>query len=161
VENVTHEAVPLCEPSGRVKVRTMMRPALRLHVLALAVALAACRSGGDMRDPTYGTQTCAACGGVINAARSAAQYRLPDAPATVKSFDDPACLFDTLRGEPAAPTAFRFRAYDDTGWLAAKDTWFARTPATAGQGSGWAAYPSFAAAQEAVTAAGSGEILSF
>jgi len=36
-----------------------------------------------------------------------------------------------------------------------------RTPATAAHGSGWAAYPSFAAAQEAVTVAGSGEILSF
>jgi hypothetical protein len=139
----------------------MTRPALRLHVLALAVALSACQGGGDMRDPAYGTATCAACGDVINAPRSAAQYRLPDAAGTVKSFDDPACLFDALRGEPAAPTVIRFRAYDDMGWLVAKDTWFARTPATLGHGSGWAAYPSFAAAQEAVTVAGSGEILSF
>lgn len=140
----------------------MRRAALRMHLLALAIALSACqRGGGDMRDPAYGSATCAACGGGINAARFAAQYRLPDAVGTVKSFDDPACLFEALRSEPTAPTVIRFRAYDDTGWLAAADMWFARTPATAAHGSGWAAYPSFAAAQEAVTVAGSGEILSF
>ena len=140
----------------------MTRFTLRLPVLALALALAACqRGGGDMRGPIYRTTTCAACGSVISDPPFAAQYRLPDAEGTVKSFDDPACLFDALRGEPAAPTVVRFRAHDNSGWLTGKDTWFARTPETAQHGSGWAAYPSFAAAQEAVTAAGSGEILSF
>jgi hypothetical protein len=79
----------------------------------------------------------------------------------VRSFDDPACLFDALRAEAAAPTAIRFRAHDGSGWLAGAGAWFARSPATAAHGSGWAAYPSFAAAQDAVASGGSGEILSF
>lgn len=144
-----------------------MRNALRhqpllapVAVAYLLLALAGCQRGSsDMPDPAYGSAKCAACGRLIDDPHFAAQYRLADG--TVKSFDDPACLFDALRTDSAAPSAIRFRADDGSGWLAGPATWFARSPATATHGSGWAAYPSFAAAQDAVASGGSGEILSF
>lgn len=134
------------------------RPTLLLLVL---LGIAACQSGsgGDMAEPAYGSASCSACGKVIDDPRFAAQYRLADG--AVKSFDDPACLFEALRAEPAAPEAIRFHAFEGSAWLSPADGWFSRSPATAGHGSGWAAYPSFAAAQDAVAAGGSGEILSF
>jgi hypothetical protein len=130
-------------------------------ILALiALGGAACRGGGDdVSPPAYGTATCAACGAVIGDPAFAAQYRLADG--AVKSFDDPGCLFDALRAEAHAPALIRFRDHGGDAWLVAPDVWFARTPSTAPHGSGWAVYPSFAAAQDAVAAAGSGEILSF
>lgn len=133
----------------------------RRALVALAVgALAACERGGaDLPVPTYGTATCSTCGGVIGDEHFAAQYRLADG--TMRSFDDPACLFESLRAEPSAPTVVRFLDYQRDVWIAPSAVWFARTPATASHGSGWAAYSSFGAAQEAVTAAGSGEVLSF
>jgi len=134
---------------------------LRVALVALALsALAACERGGaDLPSPTYGTAMCSVCGGVIGDEHFAAQYRLADG--TVRSFDDPACLFESLRAEPSAPTVVRFLDHQRDTWIGPRDVWFARTPATASHGSGWASYPSFGAAQEAVTAAGSGEVLSF
>jgi len=135
------------------------RPIPRLFV-AVALALAACqRDGAELSAPAYGVATCAACAAVVDDPRFAAQYRLADG--AVKSFDDPACLFDALRAESRPPDAVRFHAFDGEAWIGASEAWFARTPATASHGSGWAAYPSFAAAQEAVTAGGGGEIVSF
>jgi hypothetical protein len=96
---------------------------------------------------------------VIEVPSFAAQYRLPDG--VVKSFDDPACLIGALRAEPAEPALIRFHDHDRDAWLAPGATWFARTAVTAPHGSGWAAYASFAAAQDAVATAGSGEILPF
>jgi hypothetical protein len=131
-----------------------------MAVACLVLALAGCQRGsGDLPEPAYGAATGAACGTSIDDQRFAAQYRLADG--TVKSFDDPACLFDALRAEAGAPSAIRFRAHDGSGWLAGAGAWLARSPSTAAHGSGWAAYPSFAAAQEAVASGGSGEILSF
>jgi hypothetical protein len=133
-----------------------------MSAIAIFVALSACQRGSsDVAEPVYGSAKCDACGAVIDDARFAAQYRAADPTGSIKSFDDPACLLEALRAEQVAPTATRFRSYDDTEWLTAAQAWFVRTPATAAHGSGWAAYPSFAAAQEAVTVAGSGEILSF
>jgi hypothetical protein len=133
---------------------------LRPTVLGfLALAALRCQPGADMAPPAYGTAPCAACGAVIDDPRAAAQFRLSDG--TVKSFDDPACLFEALRTEAAAPVLIRFRDSSRDAWLEAATAWFARTSASAQHGSGWAAYPSFAAAQDAVTSAGNGEILSF
>ncbi len=131
-----------------------------MRVLVL-FALAACDRGAEtLPAPLADGAACAECSRVIGDARFAAQYRLADG--TVKSFDDPGCLFRALRGESAEPTMVRFRAYGDERWLAADQTWFARTPAiTSPHGYGWAAFASFAEAQEAVTAAGSGEILPY
>jgi len=141
-------------------IRRRSKSAVRRLFVAGALALAACqREGGDLPAPAFGTATCAACGSVIDDPRFAAQYRL--AEGTVKSFDDPACLFDALRSEARAPDAVRFHTYTADSWVGPSEVWFARTPSTTAHGSGWAAYPSFAAAQEAVTAAGSGEIASF
>jgi hypothetical protein len=132
----------------------------RMTVAFLLLALVGCQRGGsDMPEPAYGSAKCSACGALIDDPHFAAQYRVADR--TVKSFDDPACLFDGLRAESVAPSAIRFRAHDGSGWLAGDGAWFARSPSTTAHGSGWAAYPSFAAAQDAVASAGSGEILSF
>ena len=136
------------------------RRAVRVVMVALIVltVLGCQRGGGDVAAPAYGEAKCAACGAVIDEPRFTAQYRLADG--TVKSFDDPACLFDALRTESGAPQLIRFRDSSSDTWLDSA-AWFARTAATAPHGSGWAAYPSFAAAQDAVTTAGDGEILSF
>jgi hypothetical protein len=132
----------------------------RVTVSLVLLAIPGCQRGdSEMPDPVDGSTTCAACGALIDDPHFAAQYRLADG--TVTSFDDPACLFDALRGESTSPTTLRFRAHHDSGWLAAQGAWFARSPSTAAHGSGWAAYPSFAAAQDAVASGGSGEILSF
>lgn len=129
-------------------------------LLCIALIWLGCQGGGgDMAAPVYGEAKCATCGSVIGEPRFAAQYRLADG--TVKSFDDPACLFDALRSEGGKPVTVRFRDSTRDAWL---DTsaWFARSSASEGHGSGWAAYPSFAAAQDAVTSGGGhGEILSF
>lgn len=131
-----------------------------LCLALLALTLLGCRNqGADIAAPAYGEARCATCRGVITDAHFAAQYRLPDG--SVQSFDDPACLFEALRGGGAAPNLIRFHDHGTDSWIDGPTAWFARTPATTAHGSGWAAYPSFAAAQDAVTAAGSGEILSF
>ena len=135
------------------------RPSHLLLALLALTALSCRNPGADIAAPVYGVATCAACRNVIADAHFAAQLRLPDG--TVQSFDDPACLFETLRGGGAAPTLMRFHAHDADAWIDGPTAWFARTPASAAHGSGWAAHASFAAAQDAVTAAGSGEILSF
>lgn len=135
------------------------RPLARMAVAWLLLALLGCqRGGGGMPEPAYGSAKCAGCGALIDDPVFAAQYRLADG--TVKSFDDPACLFDALRTESGPPGPIRFRAHDGSGWLAGESAWFARSPSTLAHGSGWAAYPSFAAAQDAVASGGSGEILS-
>lgn len=136
------------------------RQLARMTVACLLLALVGCQHGSsDMAEPAYGSAKCAACGALIDDPHFAAQYRLADG--TVKSFDDPACLFDALRTESAAPSAIRFYAHDGSDWLAAQGAWFARAPSTAAHGSGWATHPSFASAQDAVASGGSGEILSF
>jgi len=140
-----------------------MRTIVRCAALALvALTLAACQRNSpapDMPAPAFGTDKCAACGAVIEVPGFAAQYRLSGG--AVRSFDDPACLFDALRSEAAAPPVIRFHDHDRDAWLVPTDAWFARTAVTAPHGSGWAAYASFAAAQDAVATAGSGEILPF
>jgi hypothetical protein len=139
--------------------RTMLRG---FSLVLLAFALTACRQStpvADLPAPAYGTDRCAACGAVIEVQSFAAQYRLPDG--AVRSFDDPACLFDALRKESTAPALIRFHDHDRDAWLTPEQAWFARTASTVGHGSGWAAYASFAAAQDAVATAGGGEILPY
>lgn len=129
--------------------------------LGLACLLAACTHGASdsVPPPAYGSATCATCQGVITAPRHAAQ--LVRAEGTVLSFDAPVCLFRALRAESAAPRAIRFHGPGDQ-WIAAADAWFAALPGSdAPHGSRWSAFPSFAAAQDAVAQAGSGEILAF
>ncbi len=132
----------------------------RFAIVALALLLAGCSRGGDANaPPVYGTTTCAACQSVIAAPRQAAQ--LVRADGTVLSFDEPACLFRALRAESTAPRAIRFHGEGDA-WIAAGEAWFAALPgASTPHGTGWTAFPSFAAAQDAVAQAGSGEILAF
>jgi hypothetical protein len=132
-----------------------------LAVALLLVALAACNRGAQERGaPQASGAVCATCGTVIGDERFAGQYRLSDG--TVKSFDDPVCLFRALHQEMGEAVVVRFRAYAGDRWLAGDKTWFARTPSiTSPHGAGWAAFASFAEAQDAVTAAGSGEIVSY
>ena len=128
-------------------------------LILFAIMLAACQ-GGDSTAPQVDGAACAECRGVIGDERFAAQYRLADG--TVKSFDDPGCLFRAMRNETRAPSVVRFRAYASERWLPADQTWFAKTPATTSpKGYGWAAFGSFGEAQEAVSVAGAGEILTY
>lgn len=128
-------------------------------VLALLVAGCSREATDTVPPPAYGSATCAACQAVIAAPRHAAQ--LVRADGTVLSFDEPVCLFRALRAERTAPRAVRFHGAGDA-WIAAGDAWFAKLP---GPGTphdtGWTAFPSFGAAQDAVAQAGSGEILAY
>lgn len=134
--------------------------ALFLLLLAGLSGLGCTHEPAAMPEPDYGRTACEACKAPIEDPRFAAQYQLADG--TVKSFDDPICLFTALRADGAAPTAVRFRARDGERWLSGTEVWLAHTPSTESpHDSGWAAYPNFGAAQDAVTAAGSGEILQF
>ena len=132
----------------------------RLAPLLLALLLGCTRTASDdIPPPAYGSATCATCQAVIAAPRHAAQ--LVRADGTVRSFDAPVCLFRALRTEAAAPRAIRFHGPGEQ-WIAANDAWFAALPSeTTPHGSGWSAFPSFGAAQDAVAQAGSGEILAF
>ncbi len=134
---------------------------MRFTLVALALLVVGCSrpAGDDFAAPAYGSATCASCQAVIAAPRHAAQLRRGDG--TVLSFDAPVCLFRALRAEPAAPRDIRFHGDGDT-WIVADDAWFASLPGAATpHGAGWVAFPSFAAAQDAVARAGSGEILAF
>ncbi len=135
-----------------------LRPIL---TLALTLALAACQRGAEpLPPPDYGAAACATCQATISAARFAAQLQRADG--TVLSFDDPACLFVALRSEAAAPRQVRFHDAGADGWIDGDAAWFARVPGQATpHADGWIAYPSFAAAQDAVATGGSGEILPF
>ncbi len=132
-----------------------------LPFLALAIALAGCQPGAEpLPTPDYGSAACATCQATITASRFAAQLQRADG--TLLSFDDPACLFVALRSEAAAPRQVRFHDAGADDWIDADAAWFARVPGQATPHTdGWVAYPSFAAAQDAVAAAGSGEILPF
>lgn len=138
----------------------MGAPMPRLALLALALLLGCSRGAGDaLPAPAYGSAPCAGCQAVIAAPRHAAQLLRDDG--TVLSFDEPVCLFRALRAEAAPPRAIRFHGEGDQ-WIDGGDAWFAALPgATTPHGDGWSAFSSFAAAQDAVTGAGSGEILAF
>lgn len=131
-----------------------------LLALALALLLAACeRDAPSLPEPDYAAATCAQCRERITAPRHAAQLQRADG--TVLSFDAPVCLFRALSAETAAPRAIRFHGAGES-WIAADEAWFAALPPGADvPKEGWTAFPSFAAAQDAVAQAGSGEILPF
>jgi copper chaperone NosL len=133
----------------------------RLVAAVAMVALAAGCDGGSTAapsEPQYGTDTCARCRSTIKDPRFAAQYLLADG--TAKLFDDPGCLVLSLKDETGAAAAIFVHDHDGERWLAAADASFAHTSRTeTPRGYGWAAHASFGAAQDAVTKAGSGEIL--
>lgn len=129
--------------------------------LLLALLAVGCSRGATdpLPPPLYGSAACAACQAVVAAPRHAAQLRRVDG--TVLAFDEPACLFRALRVEAAPPRLIRFHGPDDD-WIAAGDAWFANLPGSGTpHGTGWTAFASFGAAQDAVAQAGSGEILAF
>ena len=127
----------------------------------LLLVLLGCQRGGDaLPAPAWGSATCTGCAAVIAGHRHAAQLQRADG--AVQSFDDPACLFRVLAADGQTPRAIRFHGPGADEWIEASAVWFAKVPGqTTPHGDGWAAFPSFAAAQDAVAAAGSGEILPF
>ncbi len=139
---------------------------MRLLSIVVAAVLIATLTSACQRDAPQpaplpsGEAACAECQSGIKEPRFAAQYQLGDgAP---RFFDDPGCLIRALRREAAPPAAVYFRDHDSDRWLPAAEAWFARTPETKSpHGYGWAAFADFAAAQNAVTSAGGGEILQF
>jgi hypothetical protein len=131
-----------------------------LALAGLLAILPACRPDAAAAPAAieYGTDLCAECRNPIGDPRFAGQYRLG---AAVKRFDDPGCLVRALRTDGAAANAVYLRGPGDV-WIGASDAWLAHTPATRSpRGYGWVAYADFGSAQEAVTAAGAGELLSF
>jgi nitrous oxide reductase accessory protein NosL len=128
--------------------------------LFFLLLLGCSRSDDALPQPAWGSATCAGCAAVIGERRHAAQLQRADG--TVLSFDDPACLLRALRAEAHPPRAVRFHGPADGEWIDASVAWFAKVPGQATpHGENWAAFPSFAAAQDAVAQAGSGEILPF
>lgn len=130
-------------------------------LIGIALLLLGCHRGGEaLPEPTWGSTTCAGCAAVIGERRHAAQLQRADG--TVQSFDDPACLFRALAAAPQAPRVILFHGPGADEWIEASTAWFARVPGRATpHGEGWEAFASFAAAQDAVTQAGGGEILPF
>jgi hypothetical protein len=130
-------------------------------VLAAAIGTA-CQNAPAPKpvDIAYGEDICGTCDDVIKDRRFAAEYFM--AGNIVKKFDDPGCLFRALRNEPDPPTAAYFQHVDKEKWVNDKDVWLATTPLIHSTKSfNWAAYGSFAEAQEAVAGAGGGQILPF
>jgi hypothetical protein len=135
---------------------------VRQAILLLLLAVSACqRDGGEsFQEPQYGTDKCAECGSTVQDPNFAAFYELRQGARKV--FDDPGCLFRSLRAETGRPAESFFHEHAGTRWLSGSGVSFAKTPATQSpQGYGWAAFGSFGDAQTAVTSAGTGEILSF
>lgn len=130
-------------------------------LIALASLLLGCSRGVEsLPEPAWGSATCAGCATVIADQRHAAQWQAADG--SVQSFDDPSCLFRALAATPQVPRAIRFHGPGADEWIAASAAWFALVPGQATpHGEGWAAFGDFAAAQDAVARAGSGEILPF
>lgn len=109
---------------------------------------------------TYGEDVCGTCDEVIKDRRFAGEYVV--AGNVVKKFDDPGCLFRALRNEPAPPSAAFFQHVDKEEWIADKQVWLATTPQIKStRGYNWAAYATFAEAQDAVASAGGGQILPY
>ncbi len=139
---------------------------MRLRSIAVVAVLIGTLTSGCQRDTPQpaplpsGQAACAECQSVIHEPRFAAQYQVGDeAP---RFFDDPGCLIRALRREASPPKAVYFRDHDSERWLPAAEVWFARTPQSKSpHGYGWAAFADFAAAQNAVTSAGGGEILQY
>lgn len=125
-------------------------------VLSLA---AACDNGTFEPALQLGVSKCHRCGSTIHDRTWAAADR---AGTEERLYDDPGCLLEVHRaGAGAGPVLFQDR--NDTGrWISGDDVWLARSGAFASpRGSHWAAFASFADAQDAVTAAGHGDILRF
>lgn len=146
---------------GKAAGRPAKRSGMSRLVIALALLVAGCTRGGEpLPEPAWGSATCAGCSAVVGAPRHAAQWRLADG--SVQVFDDPACLFRALRAAPSAPSAVRFHGPGEGEWIDASAAWFAKLPnQPTPHGDGWAAFASFAAAQDAVAQAGGGEILPY
>lgn len=136
---------------------------IRLLSVALAAAMmSACQQGPPPKpvDIDFGRDICGTCDDVIKERRDAAEYIM--AGNVVKKFDDPGCLFRALRNEPNPPTVAYFQHVDKEQWVSDKDVWLTTTPKVeTTQGYNWVAYGSFAEAQDAVAAAGGGQILPF
>jgi copper chaperone NosL len=134
-------------------------------MIAVALALAVSGCQRDQTQPriteiVYGHDVCAECGSVIKDPRFAAQYVGADGKR--KLFDDPGCLFRSLRDQASPPKRVFLHAYDGDAWIAAEHAWLATTPQTKSpQGYGWAAFDSFGTAQAAVTSAGNGRLLPY
>lgn len=134
---------------------------MRRGLALLFLLLVGCSRGGEaLPEPTWGSAICAGCGAVIGAPRHAAQLQRADG--AVQSFDDPGCLFRALAAAQQAPRAIRFHGPGADEWIDSSAAWFAKLPGHhTPHGDGWSAFASFAAAQDAVAQAGSGEILPF
>lgn len=138
----------------------MTRLAAAILLFAFLLFIAGCNPAAIEPQVEWGVSTCHRCGAVISERIWAAADRSGGA---IRLYDDPGCLFQTRRREAAVTPDAVF--HDHTGadvWLRGADAWFATTPATRSpRDFGWAAYASFAAAQDAVTAAGTGRIVRF
>lgn len=133
-----------------------------LALVTLAVLVGACRQAAPPQpvDIAYGEDICGTCDEVIKDRRFAGEYIM--AGKVVKKFDDPGCLFRALRNEPDPPSAAYFQHVDKEVWVGDKDVWLATTPKIAStRGYNWAAFATFAEAQDAVASAGGGQILPF
>lgn len=139
-----------------------MRIVHAIAVLLVATMLGACQQPDVTKpvDIAYGQDICGTCDEVIKDRRFAAEYVV--AGNVVKKFDDPGCLFRSLRNEPAPSSVAFFQHVDKDQWITDKQVWLATTPQIKStRGYNWAAYASFAEAQDAVATAGGGQILPF
>jgi hypothetical protein len=135
------------------------RRVTRALVVAALLAAPACQRRVEPQPIAYGERRCDSCAQVIADRRFAAQFRAGDG--ALRAFDDPGCLFAALRADPAAGSFF-FHDHDAERWISGDDLYLVRIPGSESpRGYGWFALADFSAAQDAVTGAGSGDVLRF
>ncbi len=136
-------------------------------VLSLPLALALISGATGCQDQRLATPplevgktSCARCSRTITDQKWAAAEIVGE---RVKIYDEPGCLFEARRSKPkrSGPAVFLDHSGSGT-WLSESEAWFGQAPTLASPaGHNWAAFPTFAAAQDAVTEAGSGRIVRF
>ena len=129
-------------------------------LLLVLVAGAGCDRAAIEPNLELGVSTCHRCQSVIEKRLWAAADRHDG---EIRLYDDPGCLFATRRDDALTDADAVFQDHGGSGrWIPAESVWFAWTKTFASpQGYGWGAFPSFAAAQDAVTSAGSGRIVRY
>jgi hypothetical protein len=137
-----------------MRFRLALVPAWLLFSLALA-----CDTSTFEPSLQLGVSKCHRCGSTVRDAVWAAADR---ADGEERFYDDPGCLLEVHRaGGGGHPVLFR--DHEGSGrWVPSDEVWLAHSDAfPSPHGSHWAAFTSFADAQDAVTAAGRGNIVRF
>ncbi len=125
----------------------------------LPLLLAAACTTSDPPAVALGQSKCQRCSSVILQLEWAAAAS--DRAGGFHLYDDPGCLMADLPQQSPGGVFFQDRTGSGE-WIDGGDVWLARSPAfRSPQNQGWAAFKTFAAAQDAIAQAGSGDVMRF